>query len=130
MLGAATLAPSTVPAHAGTVLAAVPIGRCDLRWWCARHQQILREEKTARPDVALLGDSITYNCDRDGPPDGARSHPEFVSSFGLWPSLHVGFVAATTARVRGRCGHPSDASICHPLDTTSAYLNAQQSPYW
>ena len=60
------VAPGAVLAR--TILAAVPISRMDLPWWHQRFDEKQVELREKHPKLIFLGDSITQNWERHGPP--------------------------------------------------------------
>jgi len=84
-------------AIARTVLAAVPISRMDLPGWRARFEAKQTELRTTHPKLIFLGDSITQNWERHGPPDWADYAPVWQRFYGDRDAVNLGFIGDTTA---------------------------------
>jgi lysophospholipase L1-like esterase len=89
-------------AGAATILAATPISRTDLPWWRARHEAKLKELARAKPDLIFLGDSITQNWERSGPPEWQDFAPEWRRFYGDRNAVNLGFTGDTTASLLWR----------------------------
>jgi lysophospholipase L1-like esterase len=100
------------PAATRTPLAAEPIGRMDLPWWRARHEAVLHRLKTGGPvDLVWLGDSITQNWEKHGPPEWQDFAPAWDHFYGDRHALNLGFVGDTTASVLWRLDNGEVAGI-------------------
>ncbi len=109
---AALFVAGPAPAAPRTILAAVPIGRMDLPWWRARHEAVLRRLKSGEPvDLVWLGDSITQNWEKHGPPAWQDYAPVWQHFYGDRHALNLGFVGDTTASVIWRLDHGEVAGI-------------------
>jgi lysophospholipase L1-like esterase len=85
------------------VLAAQPIGRTDLSWWRARHEAVLKRVQSGQPvRLVWLGDSITQNWEKHGPPEWQDFAPVWQHFYGDRDALNLGFVGDTTASVLWR----------------------------
>jgi lysophospholipase L1-like esterase len=84
-------------AVARTILAAVPISRMDLPWWRARFEAKQAELRATPPKLIFLGDSITQNWERNGPPDWADYVPVWQRFYGDRDAVNLGFIGDTTA---------------------------------
>ena len=89
LLGLSLLTP--LAAAAATIMAATPIARTDLPWWRSRHEAKLRELAQTRPDLIFLGDSITQNWERAGPPEWQNFAPEWTRFYGDRNAINLGF---------------------------------------
>src|SRR5689334_8224363 len=89
-------------ASAGTVLAATPIGRMDLPWWRARHEAKLHEIAQTKPDLIFLGDSITQNWEKSGPPEWQDFATTWKRFYGDRNAVNLGFTGDTTASLLWR----------------------------
>ena len=87
---------------AGTVLAATPISRMDLKWWRERHQAKLAELRRVRPNLIFLGDSITQDWEDDGPEPWRDFVPEWRRFYGDRNAVNLGFKGDTTASLLWR----------------------------
>ncbi len=100
---AATASPSAGTATASpTLLAATPIARLDLAWWRARHAAVLARLRQGHVDLIFLGDSITQNWERAGPPDYLDYRPVWDRFYGGRNAVNLGFVGDTTANLLWR----------------------------
>jgi len=107
LLGAAR-----APAAPHAVLAATPISRMDLPWWRARHEAVLERVKSGGPvDLVWLGDSITQNWEKHGPPEWKDFAPVWQHFYGERHALNLGFVGDTTASVLWRLDNGEVAGI-------------------
>ena len=109
--GAALACLVPVLAHACSVLAAQPIARTDLPWWRERHQDKLRELEQKRPRLIFLGDSITQNWERAGPPPWQDFMPEWQRFYGDRNAVNLGFKGDTTASLLWRIRNGEVAGI-------------------
>ena len=82
---------------ARSILAAVPISRMDLPWWHARFEAKQAELREKHPKLIFLGDSITQNWERQGPPDWADYAPVWQRFYGDRDAVDLGFNGDTTA---------------------------------
>ena len=110
LLGLVLLMP--LAAGAAGIMAATPIGRTDLSWWRARHEAKLKEIAQTRPDLIFLGNSITQNWEKSGPPDWQDFAPEWKRFYGDRNAVNLGFSGDTTASLlwRIRNGEVDDIS--------------------
>jgi lysophospholipase L1-like esterase len=98
MLGAAP--PARPAPHA--VLAATPISRMDLPWWRKRHEAVLERIRQGRTDLVFLGDSITENWERSGPPTWMDFAPVWRRFYADRNAVNMGFKGDTTASLLWR----------------------------
>jgi lysophospholipase L1-like esterase len=96
---------------ARTILAATPIARTDLPWWRARHDAKLRELAQAEPELIFLGDSITENWERSGPPKWQDFAPTWQRLYGDRHAVNLGFKGDTTASLLWRIRNGEVAGI-------------------
>jgi lysophospholipase L1-like esterase len=82
---------------AGTVLAATPISRMDLKWWRDRHLEKLAELRRTRPNLIFLGDSITDDWEYNGPESWRQFLPVWQRFYGDRDAVNLGFKGDTTA---------------------------------
>ena len=94
-----------------TVLAATPISRMDLPWWRERHEAKLRELTRAHPDLLFLGDSITQNWEKSGPPAWTDFAPVWQHYYGDRNAINLGFKGDTTASLLWRIRNGEVAGI-------------------
>jgi lysophospholipase L1-like esterase len=100
------------PAAPHAVLAAEPISRMDLPWWRARHEAVLQRLKSGeRVDLVWLGDSITQNWEKHGPPEWKDFAPYWEHFYGDRHAINLGFVGDTTASVLWRLDNGEVAGI-------------------
>jgi lysophospholipase L1-like esterase len=84
------------------VLAAQPISRMDLAWWRARFAAKQAELRSGPVDVIFLGDSITQDWERHGPPAWRDFAPVWQHFYGAMRAVNLGFVGDTTASLLWR----------------------------
>ena len=89
-------------AAASTPLAAVPISRMQLGWWKARHEAKLAELRARRPDLIFLGDSITQNWEKIGPPAWQNFAPTWLRLYGGRNPVNLGFSGDATSHLLWR----------------------------
>src|ERR1039458_4313780 len=82
---------------ARSILAAIPISRMDLPWWHARFEAKQAELRETQPRLIFLGDSITQNWERHGPPEWADDAPVWQRFYGDRDAVNLGFIGDTTA---------------------------------
>ncbi len=95
LLGAATRAPRPP-------LAAVPISRMTLRWWRERHEAKLAEARRGPVELVFLGDSITQNWEKSGPPAWQDFRPVWEHFYGDRHALNLGFIGDATSHLLWR----------------------------
>jgi lysophospholipase L1-like esterase len=98
-------------ASARTILAAVPISRMDLRWWRERHDAKLQELRDKKPSLIWLGDSITQDWEKRGPPDWMDFEPVWQRFYGDRDTVNLGFKGDTTASLLWRIDNGEVAGI-------------------
>ena len=84
------------------VLAAMPISRMDLPWWRQRHEAVLARIHAGRTGLIFLGDSITQDWERHGPPPWMDFQPAWNRFYGDRDAVNMGFVGDTTANLLWR----------------------------
>jgi lysophospholipase L1-like esterase len=82
---------------ARTSVATLPISRMDLPWWRERFEAKQVELREKHPRLIFLGDSITQNWERRGPPDWADDAPVWQRFYGDRDAVNLGFIGDTTA---------------------------------
>src|SRR6202021_1618164 len=80
---------------ARTIIATLPISRMDLPWWRTRFEAKQAELHEAHPRLLFLGDSITQNWERHGPPDWADFAPPRQLFSGDREAANLGFMGNT-----------------------------------
>jgi lysophospholipase L1-like esterase len=85
--------------------AATPIARLDLPWWRARHEAKLAELHRGPVDLVFLGDSITQNFERSGPPPALDFAPVWQRFYGGRHAVNLGFKGDATAHLLWRLRH-------------------------
>ena len=90
------------PSAARTILAAMAIPRTDLPWWRTRHEAKLAEIAAKKPDLIFLGDSITQDWERVGPPEWMNFAPAWQRFYGDRNAVNLGFIGDTTASLLWR----------------------------
>lgn len=93
------------------VLAATPLSRMDLPWWRARFQEKQTELHNRHVDLLFLGDSITQNWEKHGPPDWQDFAPMWQRLYGDRNAINLGFVGDTTAHLLWRIENGETSGI-------------------
>jgi lysophospholipase L1-like esterase len=83
-------------------LAATPVSRMETRWWRDRHAAKLREIRARRVDLVLLGDSITQNWEKSGPPAWQDFRPAWDHFYGDRNAVNLGFSGDATCHLLWR----------------------------
>jgi lysophospholipase L1-like esterase len=100
------LAPLIVPTTArAAALAATPISRMDTKWWRERHEEKLAELRRGPVDLVFLGDSITQNYEKSGPPAWQDFVPVWQHFYGDRHALNLGFSGDATSHLLWRIEH-------------------------
>ena len=118
------------PSHARTILAATPIGRTDLHWWRERHEAKLRELAHAKPKLIFLGDSITQDWEKSGPPAWRDFAPVWQRFYGQRHAVNLGFKGDTTASLLWRIRHGEVAGITPKAAVVLIGANNLGRPHW
>ncbi len=71
----------------------------DLPWWRTRFEAKQAELREARPRLIFLGNSITQNWERHGPPDWVDFAPVWQRFYGDRDAVNLGFIGDTTANL-------------------------------
>ena len=98
---AALLAGAAGPANP----AAGSLSRDNLPWWHARHEQALDRVRQGHVDLIFLGDSITQNWEKHGPPEWQDFAPQWQRFYGDRHAVNLGFTGDTTASLLWRMQH-------------------------
>ena len=117
-------------AAARAVLAAVPISRMDLPWWRARHEQKLAELHRGPVDLIFLGDSITQDWERRGPPAWADFQPAWERFYGDRHAVNLGFIGDTTASLLWRIENGEVSGISPKVAVVLIGANNMGRPHW
>jgi len=96
---------------AGTILAAVPIGRMDLYWWRVRLAAKQAELRAHHPALVFYGDSITQDWERQGPSPSVDFAPIWQRFYGDRDAINLGFTGDTTASLLWRVEHGEASGI-------------------
>ena len=83
-------------------LAATPLSRMETPWWRARHQEKLQEIRGRAVDLIWLGDSITQNWERRGPPEWMDFAPVWQRFYGDRRAVNLGFKGDNTGHLLWR----------------------------
>ncbi len=83
-------------------LAATPLSRMDAKWWAERHAAKLRELKAGRVDLLWIGDSITQDWEKSGPPAWQDFAPVWQRYYGGRHAVNLGFKGDATAHLLWR----------------------------
>lgn len=93
------------PAQARPPLAATPISRMNVPWWRERHAAKLAEIRRGPVDLVFLGDSITQNWEKSGPPAWQDFHPVWERFYGRRNAVNLGFAGDATSHLLWRLTH-------------------------
>lgn len=115
---------------ARTILAAIPIGRTDLPWWRERHEAKLRELAHAKPELIFLGDSITQDWERSGPPEWQDFAPVWQRFYGDRHAVNLGFKGDTTASLIWRIRNGEVSGISPKAAVVLIGANNMGRPHW
>ncbi len=85
--------------------AAQPISRLQTGWWRARHAEKLAEIRRGHVDLVFLGDSITQNWERAGPPPWQDFRPVWQRFYGARHAVNLGFKGDATSHLLWRIEH-------------------------
>jgi lysophospholipase L1-like esterase len=99
------------PARARPPLAAVPISRLQEAWWRERHAAKLAEIRRGRVDLVFLGDSITQNYEKSGPPAWQDFRPVWQHFYGDRNAVNLGFSGDATSHLLWRIENGEIAGI-------------------
>jgi len=83
-------------------VAATPLARQDTPWWRARHQEKLAELRSRRVDLVWLGDSITEDWEKQGPPEWRDFAPVWRRFYGGRNAVNLGFRGDNTSHLLWR----------------------------
>jgi hypothetical protein len=83
-------------------LAATPLSRMDAKWWAERHAAKLRELKAGRVDLLWIGDSITQDWEKSGPPAWQDFAPVWQRFYATRNAVNLGFKGDATAHLLWR----------------------------
>ena len=109
LLAAAPIVAARPRAH--PPLAAVPISRLQLAWWRERHEAKLAEIRRGRVDLVFLGDSITQNYEKSGPPAWQDFRPVWERFYGDRRAVNLGFSGDATSHLLWRIANGEVADI-------------------
>lgn len=83
-------------------VAALPLSRLDTAWWRTRHQEKLAELRDDRVDLVWLGDSITQDWEKRGPPHWQDFAPVWQHFYGDRHAINLGFRGDNTGHLLWR----------------------------
>jgi lysophospholipase L1-like esterase len=129
-LGLALAAAVPAVSNARTILAAIPIGRTDLPWWRERHEAKLRELARVKPELIFLGDSITQDWERSGPPAWQDFAPAWQRFYGDRHAVNLGFKGDTTASLIWRIRNGEVSNISPKAAVVLIGANNMGRPHW
>jgi lysophospholipase L1-like esterase len=103
LLGAVPLLTAPRLTAAGRLpLAASAIARMQTPWWRRRHAAKLAELRRQPPALVFLGDSITQNWERSGPPPWQDFQPAWRHFYGDRRAVNLGFTGDATCHLLWR----------------------------
>ncbi len=118
------------PGHAGTILAASPISRMDLPWWRDRHEAKLQVLARSHPALIFLGDSITQDWEKSGPPDWRDFTSVWNRFYGDRNAVNLGFTGDTTASLLWRIRNGEVAGIAPKVAVVLIGANNLGRVHW
>jgi len=118
------------PGQAGTILAASPISRMDLPWWRARHDAKVQALARTHPALIFLGDSITQDWEKSGPPDWRDFAPVWNRFYGDRNAINLGFTGDTTASLLWRIRNGEVAGIAPKVAVVLIGANNLGRVHW
>ena len=80
----------------------IPVSRMDTPWWRIRHQEKLADLRARRVDLLWIGDSITQDWERRGPPEWHDFAPVWQRFYGDRNAVNLGFTGDNTAHLLWR----------------------------
>ena len=86
-------------------LAATPISRLGTPWWRARHEAKLAERTRKPIDLVFLGDSITQDYERNGPPPWGNYQQVWQHFYADRNPINLGFTGDATSHLLWRITH-------------------------
>ncbi len=78
------------------------MARRDTAWWRIRHEEKLAEVRSRRVDLIWLGDSITQDWEKHGPPDWQDFAPAWQHFYGGRHAVNLGFRGDNTGHLLWR----------------------------
>ncbi len=111
LLCAAALLFAVAAGHAD--IATLPISRLQLPWWKARFDAKQAELRAGPVDMIWLGDSITEDWERSGPPPWQDFAPVWRHYYAGRHAVNLGFKGDSTCHLLWRMEHGELAGI-HP----------------
>jgi lysophospholipase L1-like esterase len=113
-----------------TVLAATPISRMDTPWWRTRHEAKLEELRRGPVDLVFLGDSLTQDWEKRGPPDWLDFVPIWQHFYGDRNAINLGFKGDATAHLLWRIENGEVAGITPKVAVVLIGANNFGRPHW
>ena len=113
-----------------TVLAATPISRMDQTWWRTRHEAKLEELRRDRPALIFLGDSITQDWEKHGPPEWFDFAPVWEHYYGGRAAVNLGYSGDTTANLLWRIENGETAGIAPKVAVVLIGANNLGKLHW
>ncbi len=83
-------------------VSAVPVSRLDTPWWRARHEEKLAELRGRPVNLLWIGDSITQDWERRGPPAWQDFAPVWQHFYGDRGAVNLGFKGDNTGHLLWR----------------------------
>ncbi len=101
------MAPLTSPAlaYVPPPLAVDPIDRLYTPWWRKRFEEKQAEIRRRPPNLLMLGDSITQDYEKKGPPAWRNFVPVWEHFYGGRNAINLGFIGDATSHLIWRLMH-------------------------
>lgn len=129
-LAAPALAPGAALAYTPPPLAVDPIDRLQTPWWRKRFEEKQAEIRHRSPNLLMLGDSITEDYEKKGPPAWRDFVPVWNHFYGGRRAINLGFVGDATSHLIWRLMHGE----LDDMRPTGAVLligaNNMGAPHW
>lgn len=136
MLAASLAAPLVAPlassafAYVPPPLAVDPIDRLYTPWWRQRFEEKQAEIRRRPPNLLMLGDSITQDYEKKGPPSWRNFVPVWNHFYGGRKAINLGFIGDATSHLIWRLMH---GELDHMRPTGAVLLigaNNMGAPHW
>jgi lysophospholipase L1-like esterase len=102
----------------------------DLHWWRERHEAKLQEMRQKRPALIFLGDSITQDWEKHGPPAWMDFAPVWQRFYGDRNAVNLGFIGDTTANLLWRIDNGEVAGITPKVAVVLIGANSLGRLHW
>lgn len=129
-LAGSLLLPVPALAYTPPPLAADPIDRLQTPWWRRRFEEKAAAILRDKPNLLMLGDSITQDYEKSGPPAWRNFVPVWNHFYGGRRAINLGFVGDATSHLIWRLMH---GELDHMRPAGAVLLigaNNMGAPHW